>query len=462
MLKATILVVDDDSFFRTFCSEVLRSEGYTVHTAGAGGEALEQLAGTRASLVLADIYMPGMSGLELLESIKARQPSVDVVIMTGNASIDTAIQALKIGAADYLRKPFAAEELTAVVAATLAQRRLYQENERLKLQLELYEMIRSFASLEAPQRVLELGLGALCRVCECTAGLCLHSGDDLQYMALARHQGLAQETAAAVREALVSKGLRLLRHCDDVAPVGRARLNRILDDLGGSDLQDALLVPLQPAGASLGMFVLFRGSSGRRFQGQDLDSARFLGRQIELSYMNARRLQDASQLAFVDSLTDLYNARYFDKALEEQVKLADATQSRFSVLFLDLDGFKVVNDAHGHLTGGKTLIEVSRILKACVRDEDTVIRYGGDEFTVLLPRTNAVGARDVAERMREAVRNHVFLGREGLNIRLTTSVGVATYPDDARSCEALVEVADQAMYRNKEATRDAVYAARAP
>jgi diguanylate cyclase (GGDEF)-like protein len=462
MSNSTILVVDDDAFFRTFCSEVLRGEGHTVYATGSGAEAMELLASTRASLVLADIYMPEMSGLELLESIKARSPSVDVVIMTGYASIDTAVQALKSGAADYLRKPFAAEELTAVVASTLAQRRLYQENERLKLQLELYEMTRSFSSLEAPYRVLELGLGALCRVCECDCGVYLHSGDELQYMALLHHLGMEEATAEAARDALITKGLRLLRHSDDVAPVGRARLHRILGDIGGDALRDALLVPLQPAGASIGMFVLFRDGDGRRFHAQDLDTARFLGRQIELSYMNARRVQDARQLAYIDSLTDLYNARYLDKALEEHIQQADTTEGRFSVLFLDLDGFKVVNDRHGHLTGGKTLIEVSRVLKASVRDEDTVIRYGGDEFTVLLPRTDAVGGREAADRICEAVRRHVFLGREGLDIRLTTSVGVATYPDDAGTREALLEQADQAMYRNKETTKDAVYTTRSP
>jgi diguanylate cyclase (GGDEF)-like protein len=460
MPKAAILVVDDDPFFNTFCSEILRGEGYTVHAAKSGVEALELLITTPVSLVVADIYMPEMTGLELLESIKARHPSTDVVIMTGYASIETAIQALKSGAADYLRKPFAAEELAAVVDATLAQRRLYQENERLKLQLELYEMTRSFSSLEAPYRVLELALGTLCRVCECASGIYLHSGDDLQYMALLHQQGMANDSAATVRDALVSKGLRLLRNTDDVVPVGRARLGRILGQAADPSMRDALLVPLQPAGASIGMFVLFRDSGGRRFHPQDLDTARFLGRQIELSYMNARRVQDARQLAYIDSLTDLYNARYFDKALEEHIQEADRTEQRFSVLFLDLDSFKEVNDVHGHLTGGKTLIEVSRIIKACVRDEDTVIRYGGDEFTVLLPRTDPIGAREVAERIREAVRRHVFLGREGLDIRLTTSVGVATYPDDASSREALIEQADQAMYRNKASTRDAVYTSR--
>ena len=117
MSNQLILVVDDDAFFRTFCSEVLRGEGHTVHAAGCGAEALELLANTHATLIVADIYMPEMTGLELLESIKARHPAVDVVIMTGYASIDTAVQALKSGAADYLPKPFDFEQMERVVMA---------------------------------------------------------------------------------------------------------------------------------------------------------------------------------------------------------------------------------------------------------------------------------------------------------------------------------------------------------
>ena len=102
---------------------------------------------------------------------------------------------------------------------------------------------------------------------------------------------------------------------------------------------------------------------------------------------------------------------------------------------------------------------MSRVLQANVRDEDTVIRYGGDEFTIVLPHTGTEGAREVAERIRKAIKEHVFLGREGHSIHLTASIGVATYPTAARSREELIDQADRAMYRGKEATRDAVYAA---
>ncbi len=462
MQTPTVLVVDDDAFFRTFCSDVLRQEGYEVELAASGAEALERIEALHPALVLADIYMPEMSGLELLESVKARSPSVDVVIMTGYASIETAIQALKRGAADYLRKPFAAEELAAVVEATVAQRRLYEENARLRFQLELYELGRSFSSVEDPERVLALGLEALGHVTRAQAGLCLYTGDDLAFMPVLKPWRLDTHQAQAVRDAMVTRGLRYLRGLERVRTVGRARLLRILGD--GTDLDPAemLLVPMLHRGSAEGAFILLRDRAASRFEPDDIEKAVFLGRQIELSFEGARNLQEARQLAFIDALTDLYNARYMEEALDRAIAESDRGGQAFSVLFMDLDRFKEINDRHGHLTGGKALIEVSRLLAGNVRENDVVIRYGGDEFVVILPGSGSEEAREVAERIRLAIRQHRFLGREGRHIRLTASIGVATYPTSASSREELIDQADRAMYRGKETTRDAVYLATSP
>ena len=457
MVNSPILVVDDDAFFRTFCAEVLERAGYSALPVGSAREALEFLEREKAALVLADIYMPEMSGLELLESIKSRSPSVDVVIMTGYASIDTAIQALKRGAGDYLRKPFAAEELTLVIDSTLAQRRLVQEYERLKQQLNLYELSRSFASLEDPTRVLSLGLEALCHGTGAGAGLSLRTTAELHFMALLHHRGLDPHEANQVREAFLTRGLRYLRGTDQVHTLGMSRLGRVLPD--GSRFREALLVPLRHQGVVQAMYLLFHQEEGLRFTAPALESARFLGSQLELAYESALGLQQARQLAFVDALTDLFNGRYLDQALDRQISESERLGTPFSLLFLDLDHFKEINDAYGHLTGGKVLIEVSRILRNNVREGDVVIRYGGDEFTVVLPRADTVAAWEVAERIRKAIREHVFLGREGGSVRITASIGIATYPENAQSKEQLIDQADRAMYRGKEAARDTVYVA---
>lgn len=461
MTPAAVLVVDDDVFFRSFCSDVLRQEGLRVRTASSGGEALSALGQELVDLVLADIYMPEMTGLELLQEIKARHPAVDVVIMTGYASIDTAVRALKHGAADYLRKPFAAEELAAVVHATLEQRQLVREHSRLKRQLELYELARSFQGSEDPERVTALGLEAAVGATRSDLGLVLRPTDPVGPLAVTGRHGLDADEAEALRDALVMKAERYLRGLEGPRILGRARLLRILADRSrGPEVRELLFLPLRPRAGFDGVVILGRSGRGERFTQDDAANAHFLVQQMELALEAAERFQEARKLAFVDPLTDLYNARYLERAIDEAIRETERSGTPFSLLFLDLDRFKEINDVHGHLTGGKVLIEVSRLLQANVRENDVLVRYGGDEFVVVLPGTDTQAAVEVAERVRQAVRNHRFLGREGRDIRLTASVGVATYPDDAGSREELVDKADRAMYRNKEASRDAVYEAR--
>ena len=133
----------------------------------------------------------------------------------------------------------------------------------------------------------------------------------------------------------------------------------------------------------------------------------------------------------------------------------------FCVLFMDIDFFKRVNDAHGHLVGSRVLVEVGTVLRACVRDSDSVVRYGGDEFVVLLVETNAAEAMIVAERMRKMIEAEPFVKEAELGIRLTISIGIAAFPEHATTKQNLLNLADQAMYRGKESTRNVVYLAHA-
>jgi diguanylate cyclase (GGDEF)-like protein len=171
---------------------------------------------------------------------------------------------------------------------------------------------------------------------------------------------------------------------------------------------------------------------------------------------NALRLERAEALSVTDDLTRLYNARYLHLALRRESKLADRTDRPVSLLFLDLDGFKVVNDRHGHLAGSKALVEVGAVLKSCARETDIVARFGGDEFAVVLPDTATPGAVSLAERIRAAINGHMFLTGDGLSVRLTASIGIATLPGGASSAEDLLRVADTAMYRVKAAGKNGI------
>ncbi len=187
----------------------------------------------------------------------------------------------------------------------------------------------------------------------------------------------------------------------------------------------------------------------------------FFQRQARLALINAERSAQTQSLIYIDDLTKLYNGRYLNVVLDREMKRSERYRNFFSVLFMDIDFFKRVNDAHGHLVGSRVLVEVGEVLRACVRDSDTVVRYGGDEFVVLLVETNADEAMIVAERMRRMIEAEPFAKDAGLSIRLTISIGIAAFPEHATTKQTLLNLADQAMYRGKESTRNVVYLAHA-
>ena len=136
--------------------------------------------------------------------------------------------------------------------------------------------------------------------------------------------------------------------------------------------------------------------------------------------------------------------------LRRETKRASRSGRPLSLLFIDLDGFKAVNDTHGHLFGSRALVEAAAVIRGSARETDVVARFGGDEFALVLPDTGGEGAFAVGERIRERIAAHTFLAGDGLDIHLTASVGVATLPDVAASAEELVQAADKAMYQVKD------------
>lgn len=175
-----------------------------------------------------------------------------------------------------------------------------------------------------------------------------------------------------------------------------------------------------------------------------------------LALDNALAIRRAEALSVTDDLTQLYNSRYLNQVLRREAKRASRSGRPLSLLFIDLDGFKRVNDSFGHLAGSRALVEAAGVIRGSARETDVVARFGGDEFAIVLPETGPEGALGVGQRVRERVREFVFLSGDGLDVRLTVSVGIATLPDAATSAEELVRAADVAMYRIKESGKDGV------
>lgn len=233
------------------------------------------------------------------------------------------------------------------------------------------------------------------------------------------------------------------------------RFARRFDTKTQFQTRSILCAPLISRGRTIGVVEIINRLGGR-FTEADLEVLLTLVEPCAIAIENAILFQKAEQLTITDDLTKLFNSRYLNLYIGREIKRCKRHGIPISVIFLDLDGFKGINDQYGHLAGSRTLSEVGTILSQAVRESDILARYGGDEFVVVLPETPAAGALVIAERIRKAIEGHRFLQGQGLSARISASFGIASYPDHALTPEGLIQKADQAMYRVKERDKNGI------
>jgi len=233
------------------------------------------------------------------------------------------------------------------------------------------------------------------------------------------------------------------RDGDDVAPSPEE------PEAGGG----ALAIPLRSGGHPFGVLGYYGRSAP--FDDEDVDSIAILVRQAETAIENSFLYEEAVRLSLTDGMTGLWNRRNFDLRLESELSRAVRFAEPFAVVFVELDQMKLVNDRHGHQAGDTVLIELARRLTEAVREVDLVARWGGDEFTLLLPKTGLDGALLLAEKIRAGVGNTPF-NVDTASLDITISVGVAAYPEHGADAKDLMAAADGAMYQAKARGRNRV------
>jgi len=294
--KINVLIVDDDLSVRNTMDEYIANAGFSTLAASSAEEALELIEKNNFAVVITDIRLPGLGGLELTKVIKQKNGS-DVIVVTGYSDDYSYEEAINIGASDFVIKPVRLEELL-------------------------------------------------------------------------------------------------------------LRLRRVL-------------------------------------------------KERQLSSERTRMMQKLQKLATTDGLTKLYNSRSFYSQLELEVDRYNRYKHPLSLLLLDIDNFKEFNDNFGHLEGDKVLVRFSQIIKSCLRTNDSAYRYGGEEFTVILPETNGDEAKTVAQRIRSSLETEKFKPIPGKNAKITISIGVTQYfPKEELS--AFIRRADKAMYLSKKNGRNRV------
>ncbi len=338
------------------------------------------------------------------------------------------------------------------------QKRLYNEEQNRVRQLavlqEAVAVIASDLALEPMAERLALQAASLVKA-ELSALVILHSDTgDIQYF-----KANISPEEFPVKTIPVGRGL-LGAILKDGVPL---RLSDVTADprfeglpSGHPFLRNLIGIPLLLKNKVIGGLVVANKRNGDSFTQEDEDLLLMLALQSATAIENARLHAVTIEMAATDSLTGLANRRIFHEKLSEEFARAERYGCAFSLLLIDIDHFKNINDTYGHIAGDAVLQSLSRILREKIRRVDTAARYGGEEFVILLLEANEPSAKIVAERIRTAIAQSPFLIAGGKEISLTVSIGIATYPECGRVIQDLINSADKALYTAKQTGRNRV------
>ena len=439
VLKAQILIVDDEVRVLDILGEHLTDEGYACHTTTSPVEALSLLNEKVFDVLVTDLRMPELDGIDLVEQAKADLPDLVIVVVTALMEVTKAIQAMRAGADDYIVKPFNLSDITQAVGRALAKREGNSASRERHTQLETRvksatdDLANVTQELQRTKRYLESlfdstvdGIvtmdrsGAIEFANEGAVHMFGYSREEFQHMSA---------------DVLCAGG------ADEVAYIRRV----LREDMPLKNYEtqvrhkDGSLVPV-----SMSISMVHREEPG---DGEDDVSVLLICKDVT---EQKRLLTELKEMSIKDSLTGLYNQRHFYDRLQGEMERARRQGHPLSLLLFDVDGFKSFNDSHGHLEGDRVLQTVGSVVLECTRDAvDTAYRYGGDEFTVILPEADSDQASQIAERLRASFKKKRF-------DHLTLSIGLMSYRE-GMSTRAFIQYTDAMMYEAKRAGGNRVY-----
>ena len=425
-----ILVVDDDPVVLKSLKDLLAIRGFNPNTAIGGQEAICQLDQNEYDLVLLDLHMPYVSGHDVMDYINSNKIDTSVIIVSGETSFEAAKNACTQGAYDFLRKPYATDELIITITNALKEKRLKKQNLFMQQQLSESERLHRYIVNTSPDIIYILDQdGHFTFINERIESLLGFSKEEIvgkHYSFLVHHDDMEQakyvfnERRIGTRAA---KNIELRLKCKDD---GKSRHfnNRTL--------------PIELS--AMGMYT-----------GDSQSSSSYTGTYGVARDVTQRKIAEETInfQAYHDLLTKLPNRALLRDRLSLAISQAKREDEKLAVMFLDLDRFKNINDSLGHMIGDELLQQVSMRLKECIRAADTLARFGGDEFTLMLPRLH--NARDDASKLANKITNILkqpFIV-EGHELYVSASIGIALYPQDGTSIDTLIKHADVAMYHVK-------------
>ncbi len=457
-----ILVVEDAPDNLALVGHILRAAGYTVQLQDSGVRALEEIHSNPPELILLDINMPGIDGYEICARLKADPltASIPVLFLSALADAGDIVKAFEAGGQDFISKPFRPEEMLARVKTHLALRGLQEEAVRRASQLELLNRIgvAITSGLE-----LDTVLRNLFEQCRELMPI------DSFYVALLEPDSGKINFPLYFHESryINRKQQHLTQRPGLTGHVIHTRQTLYLSDMNDARLVSGLSIIQadgRPARSYLGVPLIVQDNVIGVISVQSFLVDAYTSEQIHILEMvaiqaaialeNARLFSEVQRLAITDSMTGLYNRRHFLELAEREFERIQRYPGPLSIILFDIDYFKRVNDTLGHLAGDQALRMLAETCRKTIRQADTLGRYGGEEFLVLLPNTDLENAVAQAERLRCQVESLPIPTERG-TIKITISLGVAGYrPGD--TLDSLIRRADDAMYHAKNNGRNRV------
>lgn len=461
-LPLRLLLVEDSPDQRELIGNSFYEEDQAVQITEVedGPACLEALSRSRFDAIILDYSLPRMNGLEVLRQIKERAYTVPVVMVTGQGDERIAVEAMKRGAYDYIIKsPSYLETLPVVVLKAVEKYQLKSSLEKASLRTrQLYEVSLSIAKerkLETLATTLMRGARQLMK----TQGALFFLIDpEREEITMTAFSGIEVQEKALLGPVAAAGLLGLAYTVQQPVVIEAPDLHPRWGETPTLQPQahQLLSVPLIHQEKARGVLTVLNKEDEEQFSPEDLNTLSTLAVHATVAIENARFLEEIERQAITDSLTGLYNHREFQKRLSEEVERGNRYGKEFSLLMLDIDHFKVINDTHGHPVGDAILKQIAKIIQQSLRTVDIPARYGGEEFATILPETNTESAKIVAERICQTIADHAFATPSGHSAHLSVSIGVASFPLDANSREQLIAVADQALYFSKEGGRNRV------
>ncbi|MCZ6709855.1 MAG: diguanylate cyclase [Gammaproteobacteria bacterium] len=431
LVGASILLVDDKPELLTSLEQLILLHGYQPDKALGGQEALDRLVEKRYDVVLLDLIMPGVSGHDVLEYVADNGLGCKIVVVSGDSSFSGVKHALRCGAFDFVKKPYEAGELVATMETALRQSQLESQNQLMEEQLKNSEKLHKFIVNNSPDLVYMLDRnGCFTFLNDTVESLLGYAKDEL----LGKHYAeLVDEDHLDIARNIFNERRFGSRAIANAELRLKSRLGR-----RGPQLFHAQSVWMELT--AMGVYSDTRERTRGNFEGTMGTARDISGRKEAEDVINFQ--------AYHDLLTHLPNRALLKDRLSLAIAQARRNKRKLAVMFLDLDRFKLVNDTLGHSMGDRLLKAVANRLQSCLRSGDTLSRFGGDEFTLLLPE---VRTRDdvvvIASKILDRLNGAFVI--DGHELFVGASIGIAMYPEAGDSEESLVQNADIAMYHVK-------------